>query len=41
MKALLTGIYKVVPQNLLTVFEPHEMEMLLNGPQSIDVKDWK
>lgn len=38
---MLTGIYKVVPSNFLSVFEPHEMEMILNGPQFIDVKDWK
>jgi hypothetical protein len=31
----------VIPRPFLNVFEPHELEMLLNGPQSIDVKDWK
>jgi E3 ubiquitin-protein ligase NEDD4 len=35
------GFYKVVPQNLISVFEPFEMEMLLYGVPYIDVKDWR
>ena len=23
------------------VFEPHELEMIISGPQMINVKDWK
>ena len=35
------GFYKVVPQNLISIFEPFEMEMLLYGVPYIDVKDWR
>jgi hypothetical protein len=41
IKKLTEGIYRVVPAQFLSVFEPHEIEMLLNGPQVIDIKDWK
>jgi E3 ubiquitin-protein ligase HUWE1 len=41
LKILKTSIYKVIPANLLSIFEPHELEMIINGPQVIDVKDWK
>lgn len=35
------GLYKVIPESLLKVFEPFELEMLLYGVPYIDVKDWK
>lgn len=35
------GLYKVVPMDLLRVFEPYELEMLIYGVPYIDVKDWK
>lgn len=35
------GIYKVIPPKFLSVFEPHELEMIMNGPIEIDVHDWK
>ena len=31
----------MVPYDLLSVFEPIELEMLLYGPTVIDTKDWK
>ena len=41
LRPLLKGLFKVIPVGLLSVFEPHELEMMVNGPQFIDVKDWK
>lgn len=41
MDAIKKGFYKVVPENLVAVFEPYQMEMLLYGVPYIDVKDWK
>ena len=41
IEAIKEGINKVMPVQLLEVFEPYEMEMLLNGPQVINVKEWK
>lgn len=41
IKALKEGIEKVMPLNFLSIFEPYEMEMLLNGPQHINVQEWK
>lgn len=35
------GLYKVIPMDLLRVFEPYELEMLIYGVPYIDVKDWK
>ena len=41
LTAIKNGVYKVVPQNLLSVFEPYELEMILYGVPYIDVKDWR
>ena len=35
------GLYKVIPMDLLKVFQPYELEMLIYGVPYIDVKDWK
>jgi hypothetical protein len=35
------GLYKVIPMDLLKVFEPYELEMMIYGVPYIDVKDWK
>ena len=35
------GMGRVIPNNLLSIFEPHELEMILYGVPFIDVKDWK
>ena len=35
------GLYKVVPMDLLRVFEPYELEMLIYGVPYIDAKDWR
>lgn len=41
IKTLKKSINKVIPAHLLTIFEPHEFEMLINGPSEIDLEDWK
>uniref|UniRef100_F1KRU4 HECT-type E3 ubiquitin transferase n=1 Tax=Ascaris suum TaxID=6253 RepID=F1KRU4_ASCSU len=41
MKALMKGVHELVPSNLLSIFDPNELELLVCGLQKIDVKDWK
>ncbi|KRY36303.1 E3 ubiquitin-protein ligase NEDD4 [Trichinella spiralis] len=41
MNALMSGLNEFIMQNLLTIFDPHELELLMCGLQKIDVKDWK
>ncbi|VDN50091.1 unnamed protein product [Dracunculus medinensis] len=35
------GIHDLIPSNLLSIFDPNELELLMCGLQDIDVKDWK
>ncbi|VDO13854.1 unnamed protein product, partial [Brugia timori] len=41
MKALMKGVHELIPPNLLSIFDPNELELLVCGLQKIDVKDWK
>jgi hypothetical protein len=41
IKQIKDSINKVIPLEILSIFEPHEIEMLLNGPQNINVTDWR
>ncbi|EFO21356.1 Nedd4-PD [Loa loa] len=41
MKALMRGVHELIPPNLLSIFDPNELELLVCGLQKIDVKDWK
>ncbi|XP_052862472.1 E3 ubiquitin-protein ligase Nedd-4-like isoform X2 [Anopheles cruzii] len=41
MHAFLDGFGSLVPLNLLKIFDENELELLMCGIQSIDVKDWK
>lgn len=41
MKAIRAGVNEFIPQNLLTIFDANELELLMCGLQTIDVKDWK
>lgn len=41
MSALMMGVNEFIPQNLLSIFDPNEIELLLCGLQTIDVKDWR
>ena len=34
-------IYRVIPKQLLEIFEAHEFEMILNGVPFIDLEEWK
>ena len=36
--AIKKGVDKVIPADLLNIFQPYEMEMILNGIPFIDVK---
>ena len=37
---LLSGLYEIVPPDLLSIFDYQELELLLCGIPDIDVKDW-
>ena len=39
--AFLRGFYDVIPPALLMVFQPEELEQLMCGTRTIDVKDWR
>lgn len=41
LEAMLGGFYEVLPLELLTAFSCNDMEFLLHGIPSIDVKRWK
>uniref|UniRef100_A0A914W1G7 E3 ubiquitin-protein ligase n=1 Tax=Plectus sambesii TaxID=2011161 RepID=A0A914W1G7_9BILA len=41
MAALMSGVNEFLPQNLLSIFDANELELLMCGLQKIDVKDWK
>eukprot|EP00934_Nitzschia_sp_Nitz4_P004456 Nitzschia sp. Nitz4//scaffold265_size26576//8993//11333//NITZ4_008247-RA/size26576-augustus-gene-0.21-mRNA-1//-1//CDS//3329544837//4446//frame0 len=38
---LLLGFFDVVPEPALTVFDPSELELILNGVPVIDIDDWE
>lgn len=33
------GLYKIINPNLLSIFQPHELDMIINGQTYIDFKD--
>ncbi len=35
------GIYKIIPPELLSVFEPQELDVIINGKKDIDLADLK
>lgn len=35
------GIYKIIPPELLSVFEPQELDVIINGKKEIDLADLK
>ena len=37
---LLSGLYEVIPPDLLSIFDYQELELLICGVPNIDVKDW-
>merc|ERR1712070_305020 len=41
LNAMLRGLYEVVPQHLIQVFDYQELELMLNGLPQVDLEDWK
>ncbi|DBA05170.1 TPA: hypothetical protein N0F65_005020 [Lagenidium giganteum] len=41
LQHLLAGVFEVVPQRLLLVFDHQELDLVLSGAPLIDVADWK
>lgn len=41
MTELMLGFFDVIPEPALTVFDPHELELLLCGLPEIDMSDWQ
>ena len=40
-QALMTGLYEVIPPELLNVFDEKELELLIGGIAEFDMDDWK
>ena len=38
---LMAGVYEIVPERLLAVFDHVELDLLLSGLPTVDVEDWK
>ena len=41
LSAILEGFYKVIPLNILQIFDPIEFDMILYGVPTINLADWK
>ncbi|KPV73687.1 uncharacterized protein RHOBADRAFT_16819 [Rhodotorula graminis WP1] len=41
MKAMLEGLYEIVPKELLQIFSEREVELLISGLPDVDVDDWR
>ena len=41
IEALLKGFYDIIPQNLISIFNHRELELVISGMPTIDIKDWK
>lgn len=41
LQSLLTGVFEIVPQELLMVFDYQELDLLLSGIPELDLEDWK
>ena len=41
LRALTTGFYEIIPEELISVFDERELELLIGGIADIDVDDWK
>ena len=39
--ALLKGFYEIIPQKLISIFNHRELELVISGLPTIDIKDWK
>lgn len=41
MKQFMSGFNEIIPQVLVQIFDPGELELLISGVSQIDVKDWR
>jgi E3 ubiquitin-protein ligase HUWE1 len=41
LKEFMKGFYQVIPQNVISVFDPDEIEFLMGGAPEIDIDDWQ
>ena len=41
VEALLKGFYQIIPQKLISIFNYRELELVISGLPTIDIKDWK
>ena len=41
MDAFLKGFYEIIPQKIITIFNYRELELVISGLPTIDIKDWK
>ena len=41
VEALLKGFYSIIPQKLISIFNHRELELVISGLPTIDIKDWK
>ena len=39
--ALLKGFFEIIPQKLISIFNHRELELVISGMPTIDIKDWK
>ena len=39
--SLLKGFYEIIPQKLISIFNHRELELVISGMPTIDIKDWK
>ncbi|VDK67254.1 unnamed protein product, partial [Gongylonema pulchrum] len=35
------GLFEVIPKNMLSIFDPNELELLVCGLPVIDIEDWQ
>jgi len=41
LEAFKTGLFEIIPQQLLSIFDERELELLIGGIADIDVDDWR
>ena len=41
VEALLKGFYEIIPQKLISIFNYRELELVISGLPTIDIRDWK
>ena len=41
LRAFLEGFYDIIPKKLVSIFDEHELELLISGLPNIDIDDLK